>query len=398
MSSSKPGSWAATDRSALSAKEAPSNTSSSCPPTWFEIDQRQPALGDAGDRDGKPEIVLVARIRRAVRHQQDFRAGLGEALDDVLVVLGFFEPDVLADGHADAHALHRHRARGGPAREQALFVEHAVVRQIRLVAKRCDAPAIEQRAGVVELALLDPGRADQHGRSAIGGLARQRLDRFAAGGLERRLQHEIFRRIAGDEQFGQQQEVGAVGFRRLTRSPGLGGIAGDVAHGRVELGQRDPEFGGLGHEPDVALHKSKLQTVVLDRAHAFGDGKQPKHSAIRSATPTAAEPMSLTRPICGSWSVVSRSASFSIAVLSSSTTSTKRHGRDQLHPAHHGGADQPGQRDRQREREQLLAHGLLRADREGEPVTRVDGGSPQSQQITVPLRPASAPPCPRAPA
>src|SRR6476620_6566179 len=43
---------------------------------------------------------------------------------------------------------------------------------------------------------------------------------------------------------------------------------------------------------------------------------------ISSATPTAADPMSLTRPICGSWSVVSRSASFSIAVLRISTTST----------------------------------------------------------------------------
>src|SRR6266702_6864139 len=45
--------------------------------------------------------------------------------------------------------------------------------------------------------------------------------------------------------------------------------------------------------------------------------------AITSATPTAAEPISLTRPICGSWSVVRRSASFSIAVLSNSTTSTR---------------------------------------------------------------------------
>src|SRR5450432_918767 len=44
--------------------------------------------------------------------------------------------------------------------------------------------------------------------------------------------------------------------------------------------------------------------------------------AMTSATPTAAEPISLTRPICGSCSVVRRSASFSIAVLSSSTTST----------------------------------------------------------------------------
>src|ERR1700676_2797359 len=45
--------------------------------------------------------------------------------------------------------------------------------------------------------------------------------------------------------------------------------------------------------------------------------------AMTSATPTAAEPMSLTRPICGSCSVVRRSASFSIAVLSNSTTSTR---------------------------------------------------------------------------
>src|SRR6187551_3516510 len=47
-----------------------------------------------------------------------------------------------------------------------------------------------------------------------------------------------------------------------------------------------------------------------------------KAPAISSATPTAAEPMSLTWPIFGSCSVVSRSASFSIAVLRISTTST----------------------------------------------------------------------------
>src|ERR1700736_5253008 len=45
--------------------------------------------------------------------------------------------------------------------------------------------------------------------------------------------------------------------------------------------------------------------------------------AMTSATPTAAEPMSLTCPICRSWSVVSRSASFSIAVLSNSMTRTR---------------------------------------------------------------------------
>src|ERR1700754_584734 len=47
-----------------------------------------------------------------------------------------------------------------------------------------------------------------------------------------------------------------------------------------------------------------------------------KTKAMSSATPTAADPISLTRPIWGLWSVVSRSASFSIAVLRISTTST----------------------------------------------------------------------------
>src|SRR5262245_13901390 len=45
-------------------------------------------------------------------------------------------------------------------------------------------------------------------------------------------------------------------------------------------------------------------------------------AAISSASPTAAEPMSLTRPIWGSTARLTRSASFSIAVFRSSTTST----------------------------------------------------------------------------
>ena len=120
--------------------------------------------------------------------------------------------------------------------------------------------------------------------------------------------------------------------------------------------------------------------------------------AITSATPTAAEPMSLTRPICGSWSVVRRSASFSIAVLSSSTTRTNATAATSSTAAHHGRADQPGQRHRQRQREHFLADSLLRTDRKGEAVTRVDGGPPEPQQIRVPLRPASALPCRRVPA
>ena len=111
-----------------------------------------------------------------------------------------------------------------------------------------DAAFVEQRAGVIELAVLDPGRADQHRRAAVGGFAREFLDRRAAGRLKRRLQDQIFRRIAGNEQFRQHDKVGAVGARPVARGAHLRGIAGDVAHRRVQLGQRDRKLiGAFGH-------------------------------------------------------------------------------------------------------------------------------------------------------
>ncbi|MGY4332076.1 hypothetical protein ACVWWG_006493 [Bradyrhizobium sp. LB7.2] len=187
-----------------------------------EIDQRQTALGDARDRNRQTHVGLVAGVGRAVRHQNDLDAGLGQRLDHVLVILGLFQPDVLADRHTDPNAAHGHRPRGGAARKQPLLVEHAVIRQVAFEAKRGDTAAIEQRAGIVESALLHPGRADQHGRAAISGLARKRLDRGAASGLEGRLLHEIFRRVAGNEQFRKQHEIGTVGLGLRARGTRLG--------------------------------------------------------------------------------------------------------------------------------------------------------------------------------
>ena len=282
-----------------------------------EIDQRQPAFGDPGHRDRQPHIVLVARIRRAVRHHQNFRAGLGETFDDVFVVLGFLQPDVLADRHPDPDAADGDGTGGRTAREQPLFVEHAVIRQVGLVADRRDAPAVEQRAGVIELAVLDPGAADQHGRAAVGGLPRQLLDGRAAGRLKGRFQHQIFRRIAGNEQFGQHHEIGAVGAALRARGAGLGGVAGDVAHRRVQLGQRDRKLiGSFGHGASLILIMSKSNIACVPRTSPDAGqtdncmlqsapmrsamANSQNSPAITSATPTAAEPMSLTRPICGS--------------------------------------------------------------------------------------------------
>ena len=136
----------------------------------------------------------------------------------------------------------------GPRAKHALLVEHAVVRQVDLEPHRFDPSAGEQRRGVVERAVLDPRQADQHRRAAVGGLARQRLAGAAAGLLERRLEHEVFRRIAGEIELRRHDEPGAEsgGFGARFAQPFQ--IAVDVADDRGNLRERDDEaIGGSGH-------------------------------------------------------------------------------------------------------------------------------------------------------
>ena len=73
--------------------------------------------------------------------------------------------------------------------------------------------------------------------------SRERFDRRARIVLQRGLQHEVFRRIADDEEFGEKDDVGVFGFARAL--PRQAQIAGDVAHDGIELGQRD--FKPIGH-------------------------------------------------------------------------------------------------------------------------------------------------------
>src|SRR5439155_3387577 len=81
------------------------------------------------------------------------------------------------------------------------------------------------------------------------------------------------------------------------------------------------------------IHGLGLARHALGRQSPHSGGQiSPKRSAsassqaaaaMRSASPTAAEPISLIRPIWGSIARLTRSASFSIAVFNSSTTRTR---------------------------------------------------------------------------
>jgi hypothetical protein len=210
------------------------------PADLVEVDERQPAFRDPRDRDAEPLVGLAAPIGRAVRHEQDLAAGLGDALDDLVA------PNVLADRDADAETANHHRAGQRPRLEHPLLVENAVVRQVDLEAHRVDGAFVQQRVGIVEKAPFHPGQPDQHRGAAIGGLARQPLARFAAGVLERRLQNQILRRITAKEELGEHDDIGAQprGFGPPLTHPGS--VPRHVAHRWVELGQRDLE--GTGHQ------------------------------------------------------------------------------------------------------------------------------------------------------
>src|SRR5262249_31160921 len=205
---------------------------------------------------------------------------------------------------------------------------HAIIRQVHLATHGGDDAAVEQAICVVELALLGPWRADQQCRTAAGGFTRKLLDLCSAGRLERGLEHEILPRIAGQEKFRQRHNVGAGTGSLGTRAARLVGVASDVADGRIELSDRNGQTvgGPRGHGLGLARRASARQSppraaqISPNRSASANSQAIP---AMRSARPTAAEPISLTRPIWGSIERLTRSASFSMAVFNSSTTRTK---------------------------------------------------------------------------
>ena len=200
-----------------------------------EVDERQRALHHPRNGDVLAGQELAALVRRGVGDEQDFAAGFKDAFDRVGA------PDVLADRHADPHAAKHDRSRRWSGREHPLLVEDAVIGQIDLEPDRFDPPAVEERHRVVELAVLDPGQADQRRRAAVGGVARQLIARRAAGLLKRGFEHQILGRIAREVEFRRHHDIGPEGRRLLARFAQPVAVSRDVADDRGYLRQRDDE-------------------------------------------------------------------------------------------------------------------------------------------------------------
>ena len=97
---------------------------------------------------------------------------------------------------------------------------------------------LADEARVVETAVLGERRADERrdARRSLGDLAR----RPRGGADERGTEQEVFRRVAGDREFGKDDELGACVARLCDPPNDAVAVAVEVADGRVDLGERDP--------------------------------------------------------------------------------------------------------------------------------------------------------------
>jgi hypothetical protein len=158
-----------------------------------------------------------------------------------------------------------------PALNHAFLVELAVVRQIDLVSRGNHLAAVQHRDRIVAALLILARKADHHARPAIRGIGGKLLHRRAARLQEGRLQHQILRRIAGNEKLGEEQQIGALGCGFGARVPGLGKIAGDVADSRIELRNGNAEGVGSGlniaHDPRLA-RAARLRNVGVRKGRA----------------------------------------------------------------------------------------------------------------------------------
>jgi hypothetical protein len=96
-------------------------------------------------------------------------------------------------------------------------------------------------------------RADDDAWPTVGGIPGKILRCLFTCFQESRPNDQIFRRIAGQEKLGIKHQIGALPRGVRPRLARLCQIAGDIADGRVQLGDSDAEnVTDLAHHADVA--------------------------------------------------------------------------------------------------------------------------------------------------
>ncbi len=206
-----------------------------------ERDRHAVTRGEPRDH-AAPLARLVGVPRRARGIEDQVGARRGELADRIQFVLLRFDPGVLAHGQAerDLRGKLNRRARRR-RREPAPLVEHVVGGQMGLRAHGFAASAAQQHAGVVERAALTLDRHDRADRDRH--VARCRGERVELAQLiahEAVALEQVHRRIPREHHLGGEQQVRALACRLRRGLLDQAAVAGEIPHGRIQLGERDP--------------------------------------------------------------------------------------------------------------------------------------------------------------
>ena len=218
--------------SASSTNELPSKTSSSWPPTALQKTRAQPVV-PRPRREHLLALRVLADVEGRGGEVDEHVRARPRALDGGWARL----PQVLAHCQAERRSPELEQADLGARLEVALLVEHAVVRQQPLAVDVGHAAVRADEARVVEAAVLGVRRTDE--RDDARGRLRHLTCRLRSRTDERGAEQEVLRRIAGDRELREHNEVGAGDARLSDPRDDAVTVAVEVADGRVDLSQGD---------------------------------------------------------------------------------------------------------------------------------------------------------------
>ena len=116
-------------------------------------------------------------------------------------------PAVLTHGHADPHAFELEDRAAMSRLEVALFVEHPVVREKDLVIHGFELAVLHESRGVEDRAVIVD--KTNHGSDSLRRFGHE-VEVLEVVANERALQHQVFWRVAGDDQLRKADKVGAL--------------------------------------------------------------------------------------------------------------------------------------------------------------------------------------------
>ena len=170
----------------------------------------------------------------SLRHEIDDRIRLVELLGPEIFVV----PDVFADGDAQLLAAERKNLLARRGLEIARLVEDVVGGQQHLVLLEGHAAFGEQSGGVpggfAGGGMGARGVANQDGQ---GRFLSERGDGGAVAFEEGRALEQVLRKIAAQAEFGENGQIGAAAFGFGGHVQDAGGVAGEIAYGRIELAE-----------------------------------------------------------------------------------------------------------------------------------------------------------------